>query len=312
MRSRSIAVLSLAAAAALVLSGCAGGAEPEASPTGTPTDMCSSVASSGAATDAVTVEGTTGEVSTLAFDTPLEVDELQARMVDEGSGDPVAAGDFVTYALSAFNAETGERLDDLGYEPGELLPVQISPQNALGRLFGCAKPGSRVVAALPASDQTAAEVYVLDLFERVPTAAWGEPQTAVEGMPTVEIAESGEPTLTVPADLATPETTQLGVLKKGDGETVLPGDNVLLQYTGVLTDGTVFDSSWQRGVPASFSTTGVVTGFAAALEGQTVGSQVVAVIPPAEGYGEAGQGSIPANATLVFVVDILGTQHATQ
>ncbi|MCD2169325.1 FKBP-type peptidyl-prolyl cis-trans isomerase [Microbacterium sp. JC 701] len=85
-----------------------------------------------------------------------------------------------------------------------------------------------------------------------------------------------------------------------------------MQYTGALYDGgTVFDSSWQRGEPAQFVTNQVVDGFRQALEGQTVGSQVVVVIPPASGYGDQAQGEIPANSTLVFVVDILGVQHAT-
>ena len=65
-----------------------------------------------------------------------------------------------------------------------------------------------------------------------------------------------------------------------------PGDTVLVHYTGVKwSDGTVFDSSWERGAPASFATTGVVEGFKQALEGQTVGSQVLVVIPPEFGYG---------------------------
>lgn len=50
-----------------------------------------------------------------------------------------------------------------------------------------------------------------------------------------------------------------------------------------------------------------MTGFKKALEGQKVGSQVLAVIPPAEGYGAQAQSGIPANSTLVFVIDILGT-----
>ncbi len=92
---------------------------------------------------------------------------------------------------------------------------------------------------------------------------------------------------------------------------VNPGDTVIVQYTGVLYDGgTVFDSSWDKGAPTQFATTAVVPGFKKALEGQTVGSQVLAVIPPADGYGDQAQGSIPAGATLVFVVDILGVQHA--
>ena len=54
----------------------------------------------------------------------------------------------------------------------------------------------------------------------------------------------------------------------------------------------------------------VVPGFAEALKGQTVGSQVLAVIPPDLAYGDAGQGPVPGGATLVFVIDILGTDEA--
>ncbi|WP_292813075.1 FKBP-type peptidyl-prolyl cis-trans isomerase [Microbacterium sp.] len=141
-----------------------------------------------------------------------------------------------------------------------------------------------------------------------PTAAWGEEQEPVDGMPTVEIGEDGEPSITVPEGDA-PTDVQLEVLKQGDGAIVEAGDNVLVQYTGVAwSDGSVFDSSWERGAPASFSTSGVVDGFRQALEGQAVGSQVVVVIPPEFGYG-ASEGHELQDETLVFVVDILATQH---
>jgi peptidylprolyl isomerase len=126
------------------------------------------------------------------------------------------------------------------------------------------------------------------------------------------LADNGAPTITLPGGDAPTETT-LETLKKGDGYTVQSGDTVLVQYTGVRwSDGETFDSTWDKGgVPTSFSTTGVVAGFQKALEGQTVGSQVLVVIPPKDGYGE---GDINANdlkgETLVFVVDIIGAQKA--
>ena len=64
-------------------------------------------------------------------------------------------------------------------------------------------------------------------------------------------------------------------------------------------------TTWD-GEPASLTLDAVVPGFAQALEGQTVGSQVMVVVPPDSGYGDAAQGEIPANSTLVFVIDILG------
>jgi FKBP-type peptidyl-prolyl cis-trans isomerase len=87
---------------------------------------------------------------------------------------------------------------------------------------------------------------------------------------------------------------------------------VRVHYTGVTWDEReVFDSSWDS-EPASMTLDSVVPGFAAALEGQTVGSQVLVVIPPEQGYGDQAQGAIPANSTLVFVIDILGLDEPPQ
>ena len=90
------------------------------------------------------------------------------------------------------------------------------------------------------------------------------------------------------------------------------GDTVVVQYTGWLwADGKIFDSSWQKGAPATFVATegqgGVIAGFAKALIGQPVGSQVIAIIPPDEGYGDNPPqgGQIAADSTLIFVADIL-------
>ncbi|QKJ19880.1 FKBP-type peptidyl-prolyl cis-trans isomerase [Microbacterium hominis] len=310
MRTRPIAALSVAALAAVVLAGCsAGTTEAEPTPSGTAGDLCAAAVAPGAVSDAVTVEGDTGEESTATFDFPAEVDVLQSTVITEGDGDPVETGDFVSYALTAFSADDGEVLGSVGYGDDPVLPQQISPDNPLGQLLGCATPGTRVVAAFPPSESSGGEVYIVDLLDVVPTAAWGEPQEPVEGMPTVELADDGEPEITLPGGDA-PAEVELGTLKLGDGATVATGDTVLVQYKGVKwSDGSVFDSSWERGVPASFQTTGVVAGFQQALEGQTVGSQVVVVIPPEFGYG-ASEGHELQDETLVFVVDIIGVQHA--
>ncbi len=98
------------------------------------------------------------------------------------------------------------------------------------------------------------------------------------------------------------------MLKKGDGPVVGEGADVVVHYTGInWNTGVIFDSSWENGSPATFNTRGVIGGFTAALEGQTVGSQVLVVIPPDQGYGAAGSPpDIGGTDTIVFVVDILG------
>jgi len=141
----------------------------------------------------------------------------------------------------------------------------------------------------------------------VPQRATGVDQEPVAGFPTVELDADGRPTVTIP-DTAAPTETQVEVLKKGDGAVVADGDTVTVQYQGVnWTTGEVFDESWKRGAPATFATTQVITGFAQGMVGQTVGSQTVVVIPPADGYGASGQPQAGIGGTddLVFVIDIL-------
>ena len=88
------------------------------------------------------------------------------------------------------------------------------------------------------------------------------------------------------------------------------GDEIAVQYNGYIwRTGTSFQSSWQDGAP--FSTVigegDVISGWDTGLVGQTAGSRVLLVIPPADGYGSAGNSKVGINSTdtLVFVVDIL-------
>jgi peptidylprolyl isomerase len=91
---------------------------------------------------------------------------------------------------------------------------------------------------------------------------------------------------------------------------------VVVQYTGVIwRTGKVFDSSWSRSEPFGtvLSTSDVIAGWVDGLAGQKVGSRVMLVIPPKDGYGSTGASSagIKGTDTLVFVVDILGAFSST-
>ncbi|MCC4799150.1 FKBP-type peptidyl-prolyl cis-trans isomerase [Enterovibrio norvegicus] len=99
---------------------------------------------------------------------------------------------------------------------------------------------------------------------------------------------------------------QFEVLVEGTGEIPTSDKQVRVHYHGMLTDGTVFDSSVERGQPAEFPVTGVIQGWVEALQMMPVGSKWKLSIPQDLAYGERGAGAaIPPFAALVFEVELL-------
>ena len=99
---------------------------------------------------------------------------------------------------------------------------------------------------------------------------------------------------------------QYEVLTNGTGATPVETDQVTVHYHGTLVDGTVFDSSVERGQPATFQVNGVIPGWVEALQLMNVGSKYKLYIPSDLAYGERGAGgSIGPNETLIFEVELL-------
>lgn len=99
---------------------------------------------------------------------------------------------------------------------------------------------------------------------------------------------------------------QYSILKEGDGKIPAATDTVRVHYTGQLIDGTVFDSSVERGQPAEFPVNGVIRGWVEALQLMPVGSKWRLYIPQELAYGSQGAGaSIPPFSTLIFDVELL-------
>jgi FKBP-type peptidyl-prolyl cis-trans isomerase len=119
---------------------------------------------------------------------------------------------------------------------------------------------------------------------------------------------SKKPAVTIPTTAA-PRTLVVKDLIKGTGKTAAPGSTVTVNYVGALyKGGKEFDSSWKRNQTFSTAlTTGnVINGWVKGIPGMKVGGRRELIIPPSLGYGKAGSPpTIPANATLVFVVDLL-------
>lgn len=127
---------------------------------------------------------------------------------------------------------------------------------------------------------------------------------SVKVPPQVKGATDAKPQI-VPGKGEPPKQLYSKVLQQGDGPALSETDYVTAHYVGQLWDGTQFDSSWDRGEPATFSLQQVIPGWTMGLAGKKVGDRVLLIIPPDLGYGPAGTQGIPPNSTLVFVVDVV-------
>lgn len=306
MRS-SFALIATTGLVAVALAGCASAPAPQAT--------------AGQSSDVVTVKGDFGEKPRVDFPTPLVPGETQCNEVIEGDGEYLQDGQMVLLGASLFDGSTGEEVQVVGYdEPVPLVLGETTPP-AFNLGLSCAREGSRVVVVAP-SDELGGEeggsslVAVFDVQRAFPLRADGSVRLSRDGFPAVVLAPDGRPGITVPKSDPF-ETTEVEVLKVGNGQVVEDGDTVVVHYTGVLwSDGTVFDSSWKtrdEGNNAPGPRTfvvgeggQVVPGFSDAIVGQKVGSQVGVVVPPSEGYGDQDLPKVPAGSTLFFVVDILG------
>lgn len=233
----------------------------------------------------------------------------------EGSGDALATGDTleVNYVVTD---DKGEVLEST-YENGAATSLANSADQTVPQIVKALeghKVGAFVTYAIPGNpatettEATTANVMILEITGKVPNRAWGEDQeVTVEGAPTVALDESGKPSITIPEGYEGTDELQVIVLKKGDGKVLAETDTITAHYTGWNLKGQQFDSSWDRGAPTSFPLTGVIEGWTKGLSGQTVGSQVLLVIPAEQGYGEWAEGDADnaAKGDLIFVVDIL-------
>ncbi|MBW0114154.1 FKBP-type peptidyl-prolyl cis-trans isomerase [Pseudonocardia abyssalis] len=165
-------------------------------------------------------------------------------------------------------------------------------------LAGC---GGAETAAPAASPSTAAS------SASATAAAPAGPEGGVPGL-------SGDPTdLTAPTQAgagsgAPPTELLLEDVVVGEGAAATQADTVNVRYTGTLwSDGSTFDSSWSRGdAPIEFPLDQVVPGFSQGIEGMAPGGRRVIVMPPDLAYGDNPPPGLPAGATLVFVVDLVG------
>jgi peptidylprolyl isomerase len=269
------------------------------------------------------------------FEKPLAVTEPTIKVVSEGSGDAVKANQVAKISILAVNGTDGSQLEDTFPSEPESLELNDALKTSSPVIYNAfvgAKVGSSLALAVPGqqsapsaspspsdgaspspSPSAAADptqlliIKVISAADSTPVLdkPQGETVTPPAGLPTVT-EKDGVPEINV-AGAPAPTSLVSQDLIKGTGATVKESDTLTVNYVGVnLADGTKFDSSFDRGQPATFPLTGVIKGWTQGLAGKTVGSRVLLVIPKDLAYGDAGQGQ--AKGDLVFVVDILGVK----
>ncbi len=257
---------------------------------------------------------------------PLSVTETTTRVVKAGDGPVVKNDEIVSVKYVLLNAKDASVLDtnygkqNLGLSLGtaDLLP-------GLKKGLANQKVGSRVLVAVPPKDAfgdkgntdikvsgTDTVLFLMDVLSvtKPLASAEGKAVKPAADLPSVKVESGKAATITIPKGKKPPTKTVGQTLIEGAGAKVEAGQTIRVTYTGALwKDGKVFDSSATS--PQGYFETvigkqQVIKAWDAQLVGKTVGSRVLMVVPPADGYGAAGSPpKISGTDTLVFVVDIL-------
>ncbi|MFJ3382741.1 MULTISPECIES: FKBP-type peptidyl-prolyl cis-trans isomerase [unclassified Curtobacterium] len=306
-----VVVLGLAACSGSGSNDASASASASASATASAITSCPKPGKSSAAID-VSGDFNGTKAPTVTFDKGLKATPPQATTVIKGTGASLKDGDYVQVAYTVYKASTAKALGTVGFDQGNAQVLSVGG-TGFGALLACSNVGDRI-AAVGASSALGFNtggniVVVADVIAQTPTKSTGAAQPQDPKLPTVKDKADGEPEITIP-DVDAPSKTTAEVIKQGTGDAIADGDTALVQYKGVLYDGgKEFDSSWSKGAPTTFTVAegSLIKGFVTGLVGQKIGSQVMIVVTPTDGYGaNPPEGSdIPKNATLVFVVDIL-------
>lgn len=276
------------------------------------------------ALDQVEVGGEAGQAPTVTVTKPVAVKKSTSREITAGTGARLAKGSRITFDYLVVNGRTGKEIESsFGKAPASIILDRKQSLGAIVRGLTGASVGARELVAVAPKEGLAAQLqgqgakksdtllFVLDVKSVATplTRAEGEPVAPVAGLPKVTLAANGTPTIRVPSGDA-PKELVVQPLITGTGPAITSGQTVSVHYKGVIwRSGKQFDSSWSRGAPIPFAigSQQVIAGWDEGLVGQTVGSQVLLIVPPDKGYGATGQpnAGIKGTDTLVFVVDIL-------
>ncbi|MFD0705481.1 FKBP-type peptidyl-prolyl cis-trans isomerase [Alloscardovia venturai] len=283
----------------------------------------------------VSAQGKLGSKPTVKFKTPFKVTNNSYQIIQKGDGATFKEGQKLCMQQIVFDPKTGKQVSSTWENSADCTSTfsSKSMQSSFYNLFKQLRVNSTVALGISSSgsstsssskssssksSSTETTAYIMALTivsaKTIPTRATGDKVTGIDAsLPKITLAKNGAPSINAQNLKKYKSDGQLKVqtLIQGKGATVKETSTITAHYTGWVLGGDAskpFDSSWTRGAAATFSLQQVIKGWTQGLAGQKVGSQVLLIIPPSLGYGNQAQTNIPANSTLVFVVDILDAQ----
>lgn len=271
--------------------------------------------------DAVSVSGAYGKEPKVSVKKPWGIDKTRTKVLKKSDGDKIQKSTSVEINYVGVNGRSGATFDN-SYERGEPAAFsldQVVPGFSTG-LIG-QREGSRVVIAMPGKDGYDAQggnpqagievgdtlIFVVDIVGVTLDGPKGTEVKPAKGLPQVKDVK-GVPEVTVPKT-DPPSKLQIQPLIKGKGKKVTETDQITFRYRWLTwSDGKVIEENYGK-APAAYPLSGLLPGMQKGLKGQTVGSRVLLVVPPADGYPQGNESpKVGKDETLVLVVDLLFTQ----
>jgi peptidylprolyl isomerase len=290
-----------------------------ASPSATPTPSATVPVSDSLA--AIKVSGKRLKEPKISFKAPFAIDKTRVQVLEEGDGPKASADGYVLVHYQGVNGRTGDVFDS-SFERGPVpFPLNgVVPGFKLG--LTDQREGSRVLIAMPGTDAYDPAggrpdsginvgdtlVFVADIIAVSLTEPSGKEVAAPAGSPTVSPG-TGKPSVTIPSGSA-PDKMTAHALIEGSGPKVAADDIIVVRYVGY---------SWKTGqlIEDRFDTTdegqlsSTIPGWQTGLVGKRVGSRVLLVLPPKDGFPQGSNNPpVEAGDTVVYVVDLLFSYSA--
>lgn len=277
--------------------------------------------------------------STATFPTPLVAKTSQVSMNKVGTGAPIENGDQVDYTFTIYNGKTGEALGG-SQSTSRTGATNSAKATSVVRSLRCARAGARYTLVSTVKDAFGKGaggsefgdqdtlVIVVDVKDRFLGKANGVNQLPLDGMPNVITAVDGQPGIVI-QELAKPTTLRISTIKAGSGPAIKNNAVVHVKFTGwswptsssdkpvvwpggTSSDGTTVpagDSTWttNRAADIKVTSSGMPVGLYKAVMGAKVGSQLLVVIPPKDGFGSSAAAyGFSDTDTVIMVIDVLG------